>query len=95
MIDASLALAWVFADEATPETDAVGAQVAAEGAVVPELWRLEVGNVLLVAERRGRIAQGESEAKLADLAAMGIQARHSDEGGAKVIGLARKHGLSS
>jgi hypothetical protein len=40
-----------------------------DGAVVPTLWCLEVGNVLLVAERRGSIAVGDQKALLRQLAA--------------------------
>jgi predicted nucleic acid-binding protein len=95
VVDASLALSWVFADEATALTDAIGARVAAEGAAVPWLWHLEVANVLLLAERRGRLAPGQAEAKLADLAAMGIEEQAGGQATAEILALARKHSLSS
>lgn len=56
VLDASVTLAWAMAGEA--DTDlavSVLRRVAEEGAVVPALWRLEVGNGLLMAERRKRI----------------------------------------
>jgi predicted nucleic acid-binding protein len=95
VVDASLALSWVFADEATAETDAIGCRVAEHGAWAPALWRLEVANALLVAERRGRIGTGQAEAKLADLEAMGIATWDRPQGAPSVIALARKHSLSS
>ncbi len=58
VVDASVALAWCFEDEASPATDAVLDQVKDEGAIVPSLWHLELGNILLLAERRGRTIQG-------------------------------------
>lgn len=64
VINSSVALTWCFDDEATPETDALFERVRDEGAVVPGLWRLEVGNVLLQAERRGRIDGGDVKARL-------------------------------
>jgi predicted nucleic acid-binding protein len=54
-LDASIALAWCFADEATPAADAVLDRLADEEAAAPALWRLEVANGLAMAERRGRL----------------------------------------
>ena len=42
------------------------------GAVVPPIWPLEIGNVLLVALRRGRIRQEEFEAIVERLAEAGL-----------------------
>lgn len=52
VIDASIALAWCFEDEASPATDAIADEVRTSGALVPSLFHLEVGNILLQAERR-------------------------------------------
>ena len=60
VLDASLALAWYFHDEATPVTDAILDRVAETGAVVPALWRLELANGLQTAVRRGRNQRGVS-----------------------------------
>ena len=56
VLDASIALAWCFADEATPATDALLDRLADEEAVAPALWRIEVANALAMAERRGRLS---------------------------------------
>jgi hypothetical protein len=45
VVDASIALTWCFEDEVTAATEAIGAHVDADGAVVPNLWRLEVANI--------------------------------------------------
>jgi hypothetical protein len=37
VIDASIALAWCFEDEASPETDALVERIREEGAIVPSL----------------------------------------------------------
>lgn len=55
VLDASLALAWLFDDECTPVIDAVPGEVSASGAHVPSLWRLEVANSLRTALGRGRV----------------------------------------
>lgn len=56
VLDASIALAWCFADDATPATDALLDRLADEEAVAPALWRIEVANALAMAERRGRLS---------------------------------------
>jgi predicted nucleic acid-binding protein len=56
VLDASIALAWCFADEATPVTDALLDRLADDEATAPALWRLEVANALAMAERRGRLS---------------------------------------
>ena len=60
VVDTSVAMAWVFEDEATPATDALLERLRDGSAVVPSLWRFEVANVLAVAERRGRITEAQS-----------------------------------
>ncbi|HVC56151.1 MAG TPA: type II toxin-antitoxin system VapC family toxin [Stellaceae bacterium] len=54
VVDASMTIAWLFHDERSSLTQTVLRIVAAEGALVPSLWRLEVANVLRNAVRRGR-----------------------------------------
>jgi predicted nucleic acid-binding protein len=56
VLDASIALAWCFADEATPATDALLDRLADREAIAPALWRIEVANALAMAERRGRLS---------------------------------------
>jgi predicted nucleic acid-binding protein len=56
VLDCSATLPWVFASEATPATDALLDVLVNGGkAWVPALWHLELGNVLLGAQRKGRI----------------------------------------
>jgi predicted nucleic acid-binding protein len=64
--------------------------------VVPAHWRLEVGNALLMAERRGRIRAGRVDAVWRLLAALPIEVdaetnARAWEGAAE---LARRHGLT-
>ena len=56
VMDASLALAWHFEDEASQYADRVLDRLREDRAVVPSIWPLEVANGLLSAERRGRLS---------------------------------------
>lgn len=55
VVDCSVALNWVMPDEDNALADALLDRVAVEGGVVPLLFRIEVGNALLLAVRRRRI----------------------------------------
>ena len=59
VLDCSVTMAWVFADEATQETERLRDSLVGGRAIVPALWPIEVGDVLRVATRRGRIARDE------------------------------------
>ena len=61
VLDASMALAWCFADEATDYSNAVHASLADNTALAPSIWPLEVANVLVLAERRGRLTEAQRE----------------------------------
>ena len=55
VIDASVALAWCFDDEATDATRALLDRFEDEHAEVPSLWHLELANALAIGERHRRI----------------------------------------
>lgn len=58
VLDCSATLAWLYPDETTQAIRQVFARIAAEGCIVPSLWRLEVANGLTIAVRRRRISAG-------------------------------------
>lgn len=63
VLDCSAALPWIFGDEATTATDRLLDDLTAGAeAWVPALWHLELGNVLVGAQRRKRIDQAGIEA---------------------------------
>ena len=68
VLDNSVSAAWCFEDQSTPYTDAV-LQALIEGATVfvPAVWRLEIVNALVVAERRKKVAPAKSAKFLQDL----------------------------
>ena len=59
VLDASIAGAWLLEDEDDPVANAAMSRLATDFALVPELWHLEVRNVLVVAERRGRVGPAQ------------------------------------
>lgn len=73
VLDASVALAWCFDDESTKETNGLVDQARDYGACVPSLWHLELTNVLLQAERRGRITPADIAVRLRLLGALPIE----------------------
>ena len=96
MIDCSVAVAWCIEDEASPETDALLERVRDEGGMVPGLWHLELGNVLLQAERRGRLSSAEVRARLEVMRSLPIATDEETPSRAwrETIGLARGEKLT-
>ena len=96
VLDASIALAWCFADEATPATDALLDRLADEDAVAPALWRLEVANALTIAERRGRlrVAGLARSVSLLQRLAVAIDPEGSNRAFREIPDLARSERLS-
>lgn len=94
VIDTSVTMAWCFEDEATEATDAVLARLTSEEAVVPGLWRLEVTNVLLIAERRRRITEAQSSRFVSLLEGLPIRVAPPEPTG-DLLAVGRRHGLSA
>ncbi len=97
VVDCSIAMAWLFHDEATPKTTALLNRLATETALVPAWWFIEVTNVLAMAERRGRITPTQSDAFIADLSKLGIDRDEEAPNRAftHLLALCRTHRLTS
>lgn len=96
VVDSSIALTWCFEDEASPQTDELFERIRDDGALVPGLWHLELGNVLLQAERRGRITLAEVAMRLALIADLPISVDQETTPRAwrEILFLARAEGLT-
>lgn len=70
-------------------------QLRDDRAVVPAIWPLEVANVLLVAERRGRNTEAQTGRLLELLTQLPITVDDSATGMAGIAAAGRRHGLSS
>lgn len=91
-----MTLAWAFEDEADAYADSVLDALAENGAVVPGLWSLEVANVLVVSERRGRLAQADSTRFLELLQELPLETEETTlESVPGLISLVREQSLSS
>jgi predicted nucleic acid-binding protein len=97
VLDCSIAMAWLFHDEATPKTEALLNRLATDTALVPAWWFIEVTNVLALAERKGRITPVQSDAFTADLSKLTIERDNEapDRAFAHLLGLCRTHRLTS
>ena len=73
VVDCSFTMTWVFPDEATDATHALRESLVNDMAIVPALWPIEVGNVLAVATRQGRIRVQDWKRIQGDLAALPIE----------------------
>jgi predicted nucleic acid-binding protein len=98
VLDVSISCAWCFADEASEASWAILSRLQTAEAHVPSLWLWETANVLVQAERRGRITAAAIRSFLGLLEALPI---HIDHAGTTTtiwhdtLALARAHRLTS
>lgn len=64
VVDASMAIAWLFPEQQTEVSRAALKRVASEGAFAPSLWKLEVANVLRISVRRKQCDEAFSASSL-------------------------------
>jgi len=97
VLDVSLSCAWCFADEATAESWAILELLQTARAQVPALWLWETANVLVQAERRGRISPAAIRTFLGLLEALPISVDQPSTASAwhDTLALARSHRLTS
>ncbi len=73
VVDASVSAAWLLPDEATPFTEAALQATATTEVWVPAIWLLEMGNLLLNAQRRKRIADAKRRELVAAAGALRLR----------------------
>ena len=97
VLDCSITLAWIYADETTEPVQRVFDLLSQSGAWVPGLWRLEVANVLEMGVRRKRHDADFRDKALADLAQFPIQVDLETDAHAwgKTLRLAERHQLTT
>lgn len=97
VLDASIALSWCFSDEATELTSFLLEKLESEKAHVPQLWTLEVGNILIGAERKKRITYANIVEFLSLIEDLDIQVDYetSDKGFREILFIAHSEKLTT
>ena len=88
VVDASGSAAWLLPDEATPA-------IATHDAWVPALWLLEMGNLLLNAQRRKRIGADKRIELVAAASALRLKVGREPVNLVALDALAAHHGLTA
>lgn len=97
-IDASAAAAWLLPDEASPAADLLYAR-AVDGAEVfqaPALWAWESGNLLRMAERRGRLTAAQTGKAIRAISKAGVRLEAAPDPArmTAILALANEHSLT-
>lgn len=97
VVDNSVVMSWFFEDEWTSYSEAVLDSLADGEAFVPGIWPLEVGNALLVAERKKRLGEA-SVVRFLELISnlpLSVEQETPDRMLREIISLAREQGIST
>jgi len=96
VLDASMALAWHFPDEATEHTRRIALLGAANPVLVPSHWFAEVANGILVGERRARTTIEERVRFIERLGFLDLEIDQLDPRAMfdRILPLSRAHGLT-
>ena len=97
VLDCSVAISWCLVDENNDYANAILAKMSDFEAYVPAIWSLEVANTLLVAERRKRMTQEQSQLAIALLQSLLINVDEATDSKAfsSIFPLGRKEGLAA
>ncbi len=97
VLDCSVAISWCLVDENNSTANAILAIMPDAEAFVPGIWSLEIANVLLVAERRNRMTQDQSEEAITLLQSLLIQVDTATDANAlgATLTLGRQEGLAA
>lgn len=72
VLNASISACWAFDDKDHTVAASALERMRCDEAVAPGLWWLEARNILLVGERRGRLARADTTAFLRELSRFGV-----------------------
>lgn len=95
VLDASVAMAWCFEEEAGSSSQSIMDRLASDAAITPAIWVFEVTNAMIVGERRGRVSQAHANEFLAVLRRLPIKVQEENPGLSSVLDSARHHNLST
>ena len=95
VVDASVSVAWFLPDEANALTEAALQATAIGDVWVPALWLLEIGNLLLSAQRRKRIDDAKRRELVAAAAALRLRVDREPVSLVDLDALAARHRLTT
>jgi len=97
VVDASVALAWCFPDEASNYADGVLVALEGHAILVPAVWGLEIANAVLTGERSKRLRQPEIRrfTTLLDSLSLVQDMQSVGEHVSNILPLARQYNLSA
>ena len=97
VLDTSVAASWFFEDEGGEYPTTVLESLNNAKAFVPSLWPLEIANVLVIAERRGRCSEAEAARfiELLDNLPITIAENTAQRAMHAIYQLAREYGLTA
>ena len=90
-------MSWCFEDEATSYTEPVLERLRESFAAAPAIWPLEVGDILLLGERRGRIPRTKTESFVRVLQELRVSVEYEPTATAlgPALQIGREYGLTS
>lgn len=97
VLDSSVALAWVLPDESNPTLDRLCDRLTDDIALVPPVWPLEIGNVLLIAVKRGRLTVKDRIRLVRELRALPVEidGTFTERSLEETLALAQKYDLTT
>lgn len=98
VLDCSVAISWCMPDEESAAANAVRLLLQAQNqAIVPAIFWTELANVLLVAERRGRLSRDNAQEilQLMQQLPIAIDPTQTKDTAESVFQLGRQHGLAA
>jgi prevent-host-death family protein len=97
VLDSSVALAWALPDESNWTLDPLLDRLITENMMVPQIWPLEMGDVLLVAVRRGRLTAQDMTLLVQEFRALPVEidTMSTEESLKETLLLARKYELTT
>ena len=95
VVDASVSAAWFLPDEATPYTEAALQATATDEVWVPAVWLLEMGNLLLNAQRRKRIGDAKRRELVAAASVLRLRVDREPVSMVTLDALAARHKLTA
>jgi predicted nucleic acid-binding protein len=97
VVDASVALAWCFPEEASEYADRILVALEGHAILIPPLWAVEITNAVLMAERRKRVKQPEIRrfVELLDALTVIMDSQSVAESVSNILPIAREYGLSA